>query len=343
MAKSFKRDNPVLKIIGRDYEEVREVPIGEINVGSPFVDLFSIKEEVYKAIFNSIKENGYDKAQPLIVWKESNLLIDGHTRLKAAREAKDAGTDKLDHIPIIEKSFASEENALDYVYKLQFARRNVKDSELILLAKKALEKYTKSYGEGGKPEYLAKRFIGLSVGKASKVITVLDNATEAQIAEIINETITLNALYEKLKRVRPNPFEGDKNSLIMPEEAENIVDGKEETVEGQTTNEDKLKRVHVNPFEGDKNSLIIPVEAENTTDDKEEVAESNAADSKPKPSKEISAPNVSLIGLTVYEVLDSNIKIPLLEFCSENAAQRLEIAVTEAIKAALIRQKIFKT
>jgi ParB-like chromosome segregation protein Spo0J len=137
-AKSFKRINPVLEIIGRDYEEVREVPIDEIKTGRPFVELFAIKDDVYEAILSSIKESGYDKAQPLIVWRQQDILIDGHTRLKAAREE---GIKNLDYIPIIEKSFDSEEAALDYMYRLQFARRNIKDGELVQLAMAALEKY----------------------------------------------------------------------------------------------------------------------------------------------------------------------------------------------------------
>jgi ParB-like chromosome segregation protein Spo0J len=85
--KNFKRDiNPVLEIIGRDYEQVREVPIDEVIIGEPFVNLFFIRDDVYTAILHSIKEHGYDKAQPLIVWRENNILIDGHTRLEAAKK-----------------------------------------------------------------------------------------------------------------------------------------------------------------------------------------------------------------------------------------------------------------
>jgi hypothetical protein len=74
------------------------------------------------------------------------------------------------------------------------------------LAISALKRYKKSYGEGEKPEYLAKRFTGLSVGRAARIIAVINNATAAQLANIAKENITINSVYENLKRVSTNPF-----------------------------------------------------------------------------------------------------------------------------------------
>ena len=38
-------------------------------------------------IRESIARAGFDKGQPLSLWKDKNLLLDGHTRLAAAKEA----------------------------------------------------------------------------------------------------------------------------------------------------------------------------------------------------------------------------------------------------------------
>jgi ParB family chromosome partitioning protein len=234
-AKSFKRD-PVLTIIGREDEQVRELPVDEIKTGEPFVSLLPIRDEIYQAILSSIKEHGYDKAQPLILWKERDILIDGHTRLKAAKEAG------IEYIPVIDKPCKDEEAALDYVYKLQFARRNIRDGELVILAQKALEKYEKRYGEGGKADYLSKKFVGLSVGKAKKLIAVLDNASEVQMAEISEDNVTITAVYKNLKMVHVNHFD---------KPIENNID----------VHDEELKMVHVNHFQEDKNSPnIVPKE-----------------------------------------------------------------------------------
>jgi ParB-like chromosome segregation protein Spo0J len=228
MTKSFKRD-PVLAIIGREDEQVRELPVDEIKTGEPFIGLLPIRDEVYEAILSSIKEHGYDKAQPVILWKERGMLIDGHTRLKAAKEAG------IEYIPVINKPFGDEEAALDYVYKLQFARRNIRDGELIILAQKALEKYEKRYGEGGKPEYLAKKFPGLSVAKAKQMISVIANAAKEELDEILEERSTINTLYENLKMARTSHFD---------KPIEN----------GSDVHDEKLKKVSTSRFQEDENT-----------------------------------------------------------------------------------------
>jgi ParB family chromosome partitioning protein len=226
---SWNVNAPASNFLNKLEEGIKEVSIESIITSEPFISLFIIRDDVYSAVLHSIKEHGYDKAQPLIVWREKNILIDGHTRLKAAKEMG------IKHISIIEKSFADEEAALDYVYKLQFARRNLKDGELMHLAKKTLERYKKSYGEGGKADYLSKRFVGLSVGKAKKLIAILDNASGEELDEILKENVTINFAYENLKMVRPNHFQKDKISLnISPKDEETLeIEGIEEYAEAE--------------------------------------------------------------------------------------------------------------
>lgn len=71
-----------------------------------------------------MKKRGFDNSQPLLIWKEREILIDGHTRLKAAQEAG------RNHVPVYEKSFESESEALEYTIHLQKDRRNLTDAEL---------------------------------------------------------------------------------------------------------------------------------------------------------------------------------------------------------------------
>lgn len=205
MAKTFTSQTAA-RFISVDTEaesSAKYITPADIKTAEPFESLFAIKEEVYSAIAASMKESGYDDMQPVIVWQEKGILIDGHTRRKAAIEADIA------QIPYIEKSFVSEEAALDYMYHIQFSRRNITDSELVPLAMRALESYEKKYGEGSKAEFLVRRFAGLSLGKAKQLAVVLDKAQEA-VPQIIDGTTTVRSVYENMNKTKK-----DKTSMIQ--------------------------------------------------------------------------------------------------------------------------------
>lgn len=207
--KDFKRStNPVLSIIGELENENKgqEILIEDIRTGEPFVSLFPIREELLAAITESMKTGGFDPSQPLIIWEEQEILLDGHTRLQAAKAAG------LDRVPTIKVSLQNEEAALDYMYRLQFSRRNIKDSELIVIAQNVMKQYVKNYGKGGKPEFLAGKLPGLSAGKAARLISVLERATSEQLAAITDENATINSIYKDLKKTHVSPFEEDKKT-----------------------------------------------------------------------------------------------------------------------------------
>ena len=75
-------------------------------------------------ISESIQKKGYDKSQPLHVWKEGMLLVDGHHRRLAAIKAG------LREVPVFYHHFNSMEEALEYAILLQTDRRNLSDAEI---------------------------------------------------------------------------------------------------------------------------------------------------------------------------------------------------------------------
>jgi len=93
--------------------------IREIVIEEPFKRLFRIREEVYKDVLKDIKENGYDENEPILVWKNRNILIDGHTRLQAAMD------NGLKEIPDLQIEFNDEDEALRYAVKRNSNRRAV--------------------------------------------------------------------------------------------------------------------------------------------------------------------------------------------------------------------------
>ena len=202
MAKTFS-SSTARKFLSKDTEEdtAKYIAPENIQTAEPFKSLFAINEDVYAAILTSMQTNGYDESQPVILWKEKNLLIDGHTRHKAAIE-----TDQK-QIPYIEKSFANEEEALEYMYRIQFHRRNITDGELLPLAQTALQKYEKKYGAGSKAEFLTKRFAGLSLAKAKRLAVVIEEAGNGNIQDIIEGKKTIYETYANI-----NDSKKDKNS-----------------------------------------------------------------------------------------------------------------------------------
>ncbi len=69
--------------------QIKFMEVSDIREESPFKDLFEIKSDTLDAIENHMSEYGYDGSQPIIVWKEKGIVIDGHTRLKAVKNLQD--------------------------------------------------------------------------------------------------------------------------------------------------------------------------------------------------------------------------------------------------------------
>lgn len=96
-------------------------------VASPFKDLFPMNPEVKARIVADMRKNGYDESQPVVVWKERNTVVDGHTRRDAAVECG------LDTIPTVHRSFKDEDEALKYAIHAQQDRRNLTDADILRL------------------------------------------------------------------------------------------------------------------------------------------------------------------------------------------------------------------
>jgi transposase len=44
--------------------------------------IFSVQDKTVEEIAQKMEKAGYDRSQPVVVWKGKNILVDGHTRLK---------------------------------------------------------------------------------------------------------------------------------------------------------------------------------------------------------------------------------------------------------------------
>jgi protein gp37/ParB-like chromosome segregation protein Spo0J len=98
---------------------IRFVPTAELFTREPFDSLFSIDPKVLDAIQESM-ESGFDASYPILTWKGEGVVIDGHTRLRAAEIIG------IVEVPIVEREFEDEAQAIEFAIRHQRDRRNRK-------------------------------------------------------------------------------------------------------------------------------------------------------------------------------------------------------------------------
>ncbi len=182
--------------------------VQEIKLDPTFKSLFPINKSVQETIEASIRKEGFNEEFPLVIWKEKDILIDGHTRLAAAKATG------LKTIPVSYKSFKEKQDAIDYALTLQFHRRNLQDSDLFSFI---LTLDTDNLpGPGRKQERLA-RICGISTTKAVRILKVKKECTESQKAKILEGTLSVNSIYNKLAKSR-NHVNPRKKSSHKPQQ-----------------------------------------------------------------------------------------------------------------------------
>ena len=196
-----------------------EVKPHDLKTGEPFSSLFPINPSLVDTIAASIKEGGYDPGQPIAVWH--GLVVDGHTRLKAAKRSG------LGLIPCMYFPFEDEDEALRYALSRQRDRRNLTDADLVRLVGE-LDKRRMSRGGGdhrsnapsgvndhetiepspepARSSSKTAKILGISERKVERIRTVLDRADDDVKAAVLTGEKSVNAAYNET--VKPLPTEG---------------------------------------------------------------------------------------------------------------------------------------
>jgi ParB/RepB/Spo0J family partition protein len=177
--------------------------VSEITTDPRLAGMFAIKAEILASIVTSMREAGYDKSQPLVVWKEQGAVVDGHTRLQAASEAG------ITEIPVVEKEFASLEDAKLYAWRRQAERRNLTPAEILAAATELQHKDSRD-GTGRASEILAKN-LGVSPSTVKHAQAVAQEAPPEIIDEVKKNQMTINKAY-RLTKGKP-----DRQSKARPE------------------------------------------------------------------------------------------------------------------------------
>lgn len=122
-----------------DEPEIVMVDPKELRLAPPFSTVFTIKPEVSSRVTDSMKKHGFIRTRPIEVWRERNVVLDGHTRRQVAIGLG------IQDVPVVFVSFESEYDALEYAYECQLARRQLTGPEVLL----AVEAFDKIRPRGG--------------------------------------------------------------------------------------------------------------------------------------------------------------------------------------------------
>lgn len=192
-----------------------------LKTAPPFRDLFPINEKVLDAIYWDMQKNGYDRSQPIIVWEShDSIVIDGHTRLRAARKAG------IFEVPVMLKPFPDENAALEYAIKCQRNRRNLKDFEIM----KCIQELDKRkplidnlsattprapHGALGKSAQGTAQLLGINHRKVERARTVMDNAPEDVKAAVQSGQMSINAAYNRtIEKPKITPLTKDEQDAL---------------------------------------------------------------------------------------------------------------------------------
>jgi Lar family restriction alleviation protein len=190
-----------------------ECPTRDLRTAEPFRSLFPHSDRMAETIAAAMVRHGYDPAFPIITW--NGVVVDGHTRLAAAKAAK------LRTVFYVDRPFDNESEALVYAIKCQTNRRNLTDAEILRCMQELDKRRTRSeagaiarqaqLGEAqgcatptpdGKSSAATAATLGISQRKVEQARTVLDHAPEPVKAAVQSGDLSINAAYNATQEAR---------------------------------------------------------------------------------------------------------------------------------------------
>lgn len=119
-------DSKYQEIIDKSKEITKKtIKISEIKYSDRIKKCFLIVDDKYEAIKKNMEKKGYDKSQPVLIWKERMILVDGHTRVKCAEECG------IKKIPALLVSFKNIKEAIRQMGQIIGMRKNLTDAQII--------------------------------------------------------------------------------------------------------------------------------------------------------------------------------------------------------------------
>jgi ParB family chromosome partitioning protein len=208
---------------GKNYY-AKMMRVDDVVVDPEISKVFVYQDKIFEEITRNIQEEGYDKSQPIVVWKEKNVVLDGHTRLAAAKAAG------LEEIPAVDLEFEDKEEAILYTFERQVIRRNLTSGEILTATQMICGRtgHKKHDGTGRAADVLAQR---LGIGRATvyRAKKVLEEAPEEAIEAIHRGEKTIGETYKEITKPKADPPQdaNEKFDTAMQEAREAKVITKE--------------------------------------------------------------------------------------------------------------------
>jgi len=214
--------------------EAGQVKTDKLDTREPFTTLFPINRVTLEAIAKDMKGRGFDPAAPIVTW--DGIVIDGHTRLEAAR------MNGITDVPTVDKEFADEDEAIAYAIHAQRARRNLTDADIVRLVGELDKRRTAGRPKAGEEKLVTgvtnkkssqetADMIGVNRGKVEKARAVLDKAAPEVKAAVVSGDMTINKAYQETRTKASG-----KIKTPAQEEAFYAERAKEEAAKPQTAN-----------------------------------------------------------------------------------------------------------
>jgi hypothetical protein len=173
----------------------------ELTISETLSGLFRADKAMIEAISEAMKSGGYDTAFPVVCSEVGGYVVDGHTRIKAAKKAG------VSTIPVIFRRFEDESEAVEYAIKCQRNRRNLTDAELLRCiaeldkrkqgARNDIPQYCGMLGAAATAEA-----VGISQRKVEQARTVIDHAPPEVRQAVEAGDMSINAAYTATQAAR---------------------------------------------------------------------------------------------------------------------------------------------
>jgi ParB family chromosome partitioning protein len=226
--------------------------VTDIIIDPEISQIFKMQENIRYEIFQKIKNHGFDKSRPLTVQKGTNILLDGHTRLNAAKEAG------LEEVPVVEMDFDDRSAAVTYSIESQTVRRNLSGPEL-LKAVEMLPYHRSKKGEGRMAKQLADQ-MGIGQSTVYNSLKILKEAPPEILQKVKNGEMSIKKGAAALRNVnKPEDKMITADAIKLPPTAKFLKGAVVLLIEaGQESAAMILIKHFLNKDERDKFTLLLP-------------------------------------------------------------------------------------
>lgn len=181
------------------------VSIDRLETDPDLSSLFPIESSQLEAVYKSIVEDGFSEAEPISVW-QNYIIVDGHTRLEAAKKAGES------RVFIYNHDFADKREALEYAIARQRDRRNLTKKQIDSFVARAIAALDR-VGKSGERTDLASPEARLQSNTRSGKSAA---ATAERVSNLANLSVS-RATVERARKVLKEGNEEIKEKLLSGE------------------------------------------------------------------------------------------------------------------------------